>query len=82
MLLRKRSVTLELRLRAQLEDRRAAARRAQMLVVRFLVGLAAAAGVFLLVATDVLARESTIEDVTGPQLDKIVKAKDFVAVFW
>ena len=81
-MLRKRSVTLELRLRAQLESRRAASRRLQMVIVRFLVGLAAATGVFLLVATDVLARESRIEDVTGPQLEKLVKAEDFVAVLW
>eukprot|EP00095_Tigriopus_kingsejongensis_P009527 maker-scaffold561_size136864-snap-gene-0.22 protein:Tk09527 transcript:maker-scaffold561_size136864-snap-gene-0.22-mRNA-1 annotation:"GL10978" len=53
-----------------------------MVILRFLVGLLAVISVFLLVATDVLAKESSIEEVHAAQLEKLLAKKDFVAVFW
>lgn len=82
MVLRKRSVAIELRLRAQAEANREAQQKFKMVVIRFLVGMVAVCGVFLVVATDVLARESVIEEVHSAQLEKLISSRDFVAVFW
>lgn len=79
---RRRSVALELRLRAQAEARREAQQKLTMIAVRFFVGLAVVVGVVLLVATDVLAREQRIQEVHEAQLDKLLETRDFVAVFW
>lgn len=75
-------MTVELRIKAQIEARKEAQRRLQMILVRFLVGFMAALGVFFIVATDVLAREVRIPEVSPTQLQKILATKDFVAVFW
>jgi hypothetical protein len=80
--LRKKSLTIELRLKAQAEASREAQRRLKMIVVRFLVGLSAVLGLVLLAATDVLARETVIEEVHAPILEKLIATKESVAVFW
>ena len=82
MAIRKRSVAIELRLRAQAEANREAQEKLKMVVIRFVVGMIAVCGVFLVVATDVLAREPVIEEVHSAQLERMVSTRDFVAVFW
>lgn len=81
-MLRKRSVTVELRLRAQAEARKEAKAKLKMMAIRFGVGFLAVFAVLVLVSTDVLARESRIEDVHAHQLERILQSRDFVAVFW
>ena len=82
MVLRKRSVAIELRLRAQAEANRQAQQKLKMVVIRFVVGMVAVCGVFLVVATDVLAKEPVIEEVHSAQLERMISTRDFVAVFW
>ena len=80
--IRRRSVAIELRQRAQAEAKRAALEKVKMVILRFLVGFFAVLALFLVVATDVLAKDSVIEEVHSGQLEKLLQKKDFVAVFW
>jgi hypothetical protein len=80
----KRSVAIELRLRAEAEARKEAAARLKQIMVRFTTGTLALITLLALVAFDVLAvAEPVIEEVQGAaQLEKILEEKDFVAVLW
>ncbi len=82
MLNRRPSIAIELRLRAQARAQREAQNHFKIMLLRFMVGLCTVVATILLVATDVLARESNIEEVHEAQLVRLISANDFVAVFW
>jgi len=84
MALKKRSVAIELRLRAEAEARKEAAQKLKQIMVRFATGTLTLTTLLALVAFDVLAiAEPVIEEVRGSaQLEKILADKDFVAVLW
>lgn len=69
-------------MQALAQERKHKIERARMVILQFLIGLTAVVGVFILVATDVLAKESVIEEIHANQLEKLLQKKDFVAVFW
>eukprot|EP00094_Tigriopus_californicus_P009562 TCALIF_09219-PA protein Name:"Protein of unknown function" AED:0.40 eAED:0.40 QI:0/-1/0/1/-1/1/1/0/681 len=69
-------------MQALAQERKHKIERARMVILQFLIGLTAVVGVFILVATDVLAKESVIEEIHATQLEKLLQKKDFVAVFW
>ena len=80
----KRSVAIELRLRAEAEARKEAAQRLKIIMVRFVTGTLTLATLLALVAFDVLAvAEPVIEEVKGAAaFEKLLEDKDFVAVLW
>ena len=80
----KRSVAIELRLRAEAEARKEAAQRLKTIMVRFVTGTLTLVTLLALVAFDVLAvAEPVIEEVKGaPAFEKLLEEKDFVAVLW
>ncbi len=84
MALKKRSVAIELRLRAEAEARREAAQKLKVIMVRFCTGTLTLITLLALISFDVLAiAEPVIEEVHGAaQLEKLLQDKDFVAVLW
>lgn len=84
MTLKKRSVAIELRLRAEAEARKVAAQKLKVVMLRFFTGTVALTTLLVLVSFDVLAiAEPVIEEIHGaPQLEKLIEDKDFVAVLW
>ena len=84
MTLKKRSVAIELRLRAEAEARKEAAQKLKVIMIRFCTGTLTLITLLALVAFDVLAvAEPVIEEIRGaPALEKLLEEKDFVAVLW
>lgn len=84
MTLKKRSVAIELRLRAEAEARKVAAQKLKVVMLRFFTGTVALTTLLVLVSFDVLAiAEPVIEEIHGaPQLEQLIQDKDFVAVLW
>ena len=80
----KRSVAIELRLRAEAEARKEAAEKFKLIVMRFLTGTITTVTILALIAFDVFAiAEPVIEEVKGaPAFEKLLEDKDFVAVLW
>ena len=80
----KRSVAIELRLRAEAEARREAAQRLKIVMIRFFTGTLCLVTLLALVAFDALAvAEPVIEEVkSAQQFEKVLNEKDFVAVLW
>jgi len=84
-MLRKRSVTIELRLRAEAEAMRKARLRLQTVIMKAVTGTLAVAFIFLAVVMDVFVKaEPVIPELHGggKQLEKLVGTRDFVAVVW
>uniref|UniRef100_A0A0K2V1A5 Thioredoxin domain-containing protein n=1 Tax=Lepeophtheirus salmonis TaxID=72036 RepID=A0A0K2V1A5_LEPSM len=90
MVIRKRPVAIELRLKAEAEARKEAVKRFKHIAIRFFTGLLAFAFLIFVLTVDVLAREDyfsglrheIIEEVHEQQLEKVVTNQDFVGVFW
>ena len=84
MSLKKRSVAIELRLKAEAEARKEAKEKLKLIMIRSITGLLTIITLLTLVAFDVLAvAEPVIEEIHGAgQLEKLLQDKDFVAVFW
>ena len=80
----KRSVAIELRLRAEAEARKEAAQKLKLIVMRFVTGTLTLVTILALIAFDVFAiAEPVIEEVKGAaNFEKLLEEKDFVAVLW
>ena len=84
-MIKKRSVAIELRLRAEVEARKEAKRRLQAIMLRFGVGTLAVISILLCTTLDVFAKaDPVIPELHGgaKQLEKLIDSKDFVAVVW
>ena len=84
-MLRKRSVTIELRLRAEAEAVKQAKVRFQADVMRFLIGTLFIGGILFGASTNTMAgAESFIPEIQGgaKELDHLIRTRDFVAVIW
>ena len=80
----KRSVAIELRLRAEAEARKEAAQKLKLIVMRFVTGTLTLVTILALIAFDVFAiAEPVIEEVKGAaNFEKLLEDKDYVAVLW